>query len=182
MNVSGFFFWVVFLRGSDILVATGRGRNAPPTRKGKMADEKPIVGRTKHGELTLDQLAELQPGLGQLMPLVSERYWILYYAAKGGNWPLADYQLRSLRSMWKKMATTRPKYVGMLDEFSKKIFDPLAAHIQAKDFAAFEQTYHEGVALTNKMHVATNHAEIVWKLPLNPPQHLDLGPNRESGR
>ena len=37
-----------------------------------MADEKPIVGRTKHGELTLDQIAELQPGLGTLMREVSD--------------------------------------------------------------------------------------------------------------
>ena len=85
-----------------------------------MADDKPVVGRTKHGELTLDQLAELQPGLGQLMPLVSERYWILYYAAKGGNWSLAHYQLRSLRSLWKKMSTTRPKYSPKIDSQSGK--------------------------------------------------------------
>jgi hypothetical protein len=26
------------------------------------------------------------------------------------------------------------------------------------------------------MHVASDHGEIVWKLPPNPPQHLDLGP------
>jgi hypothetical protein len=141
-----------------------------------MSEEKPIVGRTKHGELTLDQIADLQPGLGQLMPLVSERYWILYYAAKGGNWALADYQLRSLRSMWKKMSTTRPKYAGMLENFATKIFDPMTEQIKARDFAAFEKTYEAGVELTNKMHVATNHGEIVWKLPPNPPQHLELGP------
>ncbi len=141
-----------------------------------MADEKPIVGRTKHGELTLDQLAELQPGLGGLMPLVGERYWTLYYAAKGGNWALADYEVRSLRSLWQKMSTTRPKYKGMLDSYAQKIFDPLQAHIQAKNFPAFEKVYHEGVALANVMHGTSNHAEIVWKLPPNPPQHLDLGP------
>ena len=141
-----------------------------------MADEKPIVGRTKHGELTLDQLAELQPGLGGLMPLVGERYWTLYYAAKGGNWALADYEVRSLRSLWQKMSTTRPKYKAMLDTYAKKIFDPLQTHIQAKSFPAFEKVYHEGVTLANAMHGASNHAEIVWKLPPNPPQHLDLGP------
>ncbi len=141
-----------------------------------MADEKPVVGRTKHGELTLDQLAELQPGLGQLMPLVSERYWILYYAAKGGNWELAAYQLNGLRSLFKKMATTRPKYKAMLDNYSKKIFDPLAQHIEAKNFPEFDKTYQAGIEYANKMHVATDHAEIVWKLPPNPPQHLDLGP------
>ena len=70
--------------------------------------EETIIGRTKHGELTLDQIAELQPGLGQLMPLMSERYWICYYAAKGGNWALAAYQLNGLRSLFKKANTTRP--------------------------------------------------------------------------
>jgi hypothetical protein len=143
-----------------------------------MADNQPLVGRTKHGELTLDQLAELQPGLGQLMPLVSERYWILYYAAQGGNWALADYQLRSLRSMWKKMNTTRPKYAGMLDNYAQKIFDPLARHIAARDFAAFDQAYRQGIDLANKMHVATKHGEVIWKLPPAPPQHLELGPPR----
>ena len=157
-------FWVDFAR-------------QPRYKPRQMADDRPIVGRTKHGELTLDQLAELQPGLGQLMPLVSDRYWILYYAAKGGNWALADYQLRSLRSLWKKMSTTRPKYAGMLDEFARQIFDPLTAQIEAKDFTAFEKLYQAGVILTNRMHVATKHAEIVWKLPAEPPDHLDLGPD-----
>ena len=141
-----------------------------------MADENPIVGRTKHGELTIDQLAELQPGLGQLMPMVSERYWTLYYAATGGNWALADYELRSLRSLWKKMSITRPKYRGMLEKYAKKIFDPMEKQIEAKDFAEFEKVYRQGIDLANTMHRACDHAEIVWKLPPNPPQHLDLGP------
>jgi len=141
-----------------------------------MADDKPPVGRTKHGELTLDQLAELQPGLGTLMRDISDRYWILYYAAKGGNWALAAYQLRGLRSLYKKGATTRPKYKAMLDDYAGKIFDPLDKHIVAKDFSAFEKTYLVGIDLANHMHVASKHGEVVWKLPPNPPQHLDLGP------
>ena len=145
-----------------------------------MAEEEPIVGRTKHGKLTLDELAELQPGLGQLMPLVSERYWTLYYAAKGGNWGLADYELRGLRNLWQKMSTTRPKYKSMLDNFARMVFDPLEKQITAKDFAAFEKTYRDGIDRANKMHVATDHPEIVWKLPPSPPQHLALGPQPSS--
>jgi len=141
-----------------------------------MPDEKPIVGRTKHGELTLDQLAELQPGLGTLMRDISDRYWILYYAAKGGNWDLAAYQLRGLRSLYKKGSTTRPKYAGMLDDYSKRIFDPLQKHIEAQNFAEFEKVYMAGIDLANVMHGATKHGEVIWKLPPNPPQHLDLGP------
>lgn len=143
-----------------------------------MEDQQPVVGRTKHGELTLDQLAELQPGLGQLMPFVSERYWTLYYAAKGGNWALADYELRGLKSLWQKMSTTRPKYRGMLENYAQKVFDPLARQIASKNLAEFEKTYQAGVELANQMHVVSNHAEIVWKLPPNPPLHLDLGPQK----
>jgi hypothetical protein len=141
-----------------------------------MADEQPPVGRTKHGELTLDQIAELQPGLGTLMRDVSDRYWILYYAAQGGNWALAAYQLRGLRSLFKKGNMTRPKYAGMLDNYSKKIFDPLQKHIETKNFPDFEKVYRQGIELANTMHGASNHAEVVWKLPANPPPHLDLGP------
>ena len=145
-----------------------------------MPEEKPIIGRTKHGELTLDQLAELQPGLGQLMQFVSERYWTLYYAAKGGNWALAQYELNGLRSLWQKMITTRPKYKGMLENYAGKIFEPLQQHITARDFVEFEKVYQQGINLANKMHEASNHGEIVWKLPPNPPQHLDLGPQPSS--
>ena len=147
-----------------------------------MAEEKPIaspasavVGRTKHGELTLDQLAELQPGLGTLMRDVSDRYWIAYYAAQGGNWELAAYQLRGLRSLFKKGNLTRPKYKGMIDSYTKEILDPLDQQVAAKNFAEFEKIYRKGIELANTMHAATNHAEIVWKLPADPPQHLDLG-------
>ena len=141
-----------------------------------MPDEKIIVGHTKHGELTLDQLAELQPGLGTLMRDISDRYWILYYAAKGGNWELAAYQLRGLRSLYKKGSTTRPKYAGMLANYSKKIFDPIQKHIETKNFPEFEKVYQAGIDLANVMHGASNHGEVIWKLPPNPPQHLDLGP------
>ncbi|HUI05878.1 MAG TPA: hypothetical protein VL486_02620 [Verrucomicrobiae bacterium] len=144
-----------------------------------MAEDTPIVGRTRHGALTLDQLAELQPGLGQLMPLVSERYWTLYYAAQAGNWALADYELRGLKSLWQKMSTTRPKYKGMLENYAQKIFEPLAQHIAAKHFAEFEKTYRAGITLANKMHGASNHAEIVWKLPPQPPPHLQLTMDNE---
>jgi hypothetical protein len=141
-----------------------------------MPDEKPIVGRTKHGELTLDQIAELQPGLGTLMRDLSDRYWIAYYAAKGGNWDLAAYQLRGVRSLFKKGNMTRPKYKVMVEEYTKKVLDPLDQYVSSKNFAEFEKAYMAGIDLANQMHVATNHGEIVWKLPPNPPQHLDLGP------
>src|SRR5437879_10741944 len=80
-----------------------------------MADERPVA-RTKHCELSLDQLAEIQPGLGRLMPEVSERFWILYYAAKEGNWGLAQYQLNGVRNLLRIGAVTRPKMANYRSE------------------------------------------------------------------
>ena len=143
-----------------------------------MSDHPAIVGHTKHGELTLDQLAELQPGLGTLMRDISDRYWILYYAAQGGNWALAAYQLRGLRSLYRKGATTRPKYRAMLDDYAVKIFEPLETQIAAQNFAEFDRVYRQGIDFANQLHVASRHGEVVWKLPAQPPQHLDLGPQK----
>jgi hypothetical protein len=139
-----------------------------------MADEQPIVGRSKHGELTLDQLAELQPGLGALMREVSDRYWICYYAAQQGNWDLAAYQLRALRSVFAKGSLTRPKYQAMLEEYNRRVFEPLQQAVAANDSAAFAKEYQAGIALANQWHVATKHGEIVWQLPAQPPLHLQL--------
>ena len=80
-----------------------------------------------------------------------------------------------MRSLFNKGGVTRPKYRPMLDEFAARIFDPLAVHIKAKNFLEFEKAYFDGVELTNKMHVATKHGEIIWKLPATRPPHLDLG-------
>ena len=42
----------------------------------------------------LKTLAAVQPGLGTVMIEYANRYSNIYYAAKGGNWPLAAYQLK----------------------------------------------------------------------------------------
>ena len=47
-------------------------------------------------ELTLDELALMQPGMDRLMAEVGPRAHRLYYAAKAGNWRLADYFFKSL--------------------------------------------------------------------------------------
>jgi len=140
-----------------------------------MTDDNPIVVRSKHGELTLEQIAELQPGLATLMREISDRYWIAYYAAQGGNWALAAYQLRATRKRFADGALTRPKHKAMLDAFTAKILDTLLQHCEARDLAAFQQIYQDGIALANRMHAVTKHGEIIWKLPSRPPEHLELG-------
>ena len=141
-----------------------------------MTGDRRIVGKTKQGELTIDQIASMQPGLNRLMPEISERYWILYYAAKGGNWALAHYELRSVRNLFKMGAQTRPKMASYLEAFDTGHLGALERAIEAKDWAAFDKAYHDSITVLNKMHEVTDHGYIVWKLPEEPPTHLDLGP------
>src|SRR3954464_10345519 len=39
-----------------------------------------------HREMTIDEIATIQPGLARIMPEVGQRTWKLYYAAKEEHW------------------------------------------------------------------------------------------------
>lgn len=136
-------------------------------------------GKTKHAELSLEQIAELQPGLAELMPAVGDRYWISYYAARGGNWALARYQLRHLVKLFHKGALTRPKHEANLTEYERTSIAPLFDAIQARDFAAFEAAYQRGIEVANQLHRDLGHPDIVWRLPARPPEQFELGSQPE---
>src|SRR3972149_4085847 len=136
----------------------------------------PIHGTSRHGDLTIDQLVELQPGLGRLMPEISRRYWILFYAAQGGNWPLAAHQWRQLRHLFNMGSVTRTKRAKELQAFMAGAMRNLEVAIEARDWGEFEKAYRGGIELANRLHESTGHAEIRWKLPDEPPKDMDLGP------
>jgi len=50
---------------------------------------------TKHNKnMTLGQIADIQPGLGTVMIEYGHRFYLAYYAAKAGNWGLANYEIK----------------------------------------------------------------------------------------
>jgi len=132
------------------------------------------MAHTKHGELTLDQLAEIQPGLARLMTEISDRYWILYYAARNANWRLARYQVNQLRRILDIGGLTRPHYKEPLSAFEQNCVVPLREAIEAEDFSLFEERYRRALDEANRLHAETGHPEIVWQLPPHPPAHLAL--------
>ena len=76
-------------------------------------DEAPIPGArvratTKHGALSVDQIAAMQPGMARLMDELSRRYWTLFYAARARNWELAGYMLKESEKTLKTAAVARP--------------------------------------------------------------------------
>ena len=139
-----------------------------------MADDATPSAHTKHGDLTLDQIGEQLPGMARLMVEVSDRYWILYYAAKGGNWQLARHELSELRKAFKLACIVRPKYLESLETFDAELLTPIDRAIKEKDFAVFEAAYQSATDDANAKHVDLGYSYIDWRLPDTPPGHLRL--------
>src|SRR4029077_4272465 len=140
-----------------------------------MPDEK-IVIKTKHGELSLEQLAEAQHGMAHLMKEVGERYHVLYYAAKAFNWKLAQYQLNHVIALFRIGATLRPKFTEDLNEFVRTHFHPMSEAIRTKDWKRFEDAFTKGIQASDQFHEKFGYGYIHFVLPKNPPEMYDLAP------
>src|SRR5215510_11362561 len=91
---------------------------------------------TGHREMTLEDVATIQPGLGRIMPDIGARNWKLYYAAKARNWPLAKFQAKEIRGLMELCTITRPKYEENLAQFLEENWKPLEEAVAKQDFAA----------------------------------------------
>jgi hypothetical protein len=139
-----------------------------------------IVGRTKHGELTLDQLASIQPGMARLMDEAGRRYSIMYFACKGGNWELGHHELKQLRGIFRIAVTTRPKYTTELETFDREYLTPIEMAIAQRDLDAFTVAVQRGVEASDDAHCRLGYPFVRYRLPKQAPDYLDLGPGGES--
>ena len=124
--------------------------------------------------LSLEQLAQLLPGTGEIMASVGNAWWKCAYAARGGNWELAAYFARRVRGLQRKLAVIRPKYADDLVEFESAQLSPLLAALGAHDGPAFERGYAKATDKANELHVKWAKPYIRWVLPDEPPNDLDL--------
>lgn len=135
---------------------------------------KKTVIKTRHGELTLEQLAEAQPGMARLMKEISDRYYVLYYAAKGGNWKLAQHELNQVVSLFRLAGVFRPKYAHDLSSFTVDYFNPMGEAIKEKNWAKFEHAYNRGIDGSNVYHEKYGYDYIRYVLPKIPPPYYDM--------
>ncbi len=136
------------------------------------------VAHTKHGDLTLDQIADMQPGMARLMLEVSERYWIIWYAARAENWELAHHEFRELRKTNQIAAQVRPKYKEPLADYDAEYLKPLDEALRARNWKAFAAAYCRGIEGANDAHRRFGYPYIEWQLPDTPPPHLRLASRR----
>jgi hypothetical protein len=146
---------VVIAAGCALMLAGSAAYAASDWLKGSV-DEK------------LNTLANIQPGLGTVMIEYSGRYTNMYYAAKGGNWGLADYMLKEAREIQEVGETTRPARAASLKAFEAAYLDPLDKTIKAKNFKAFQTAFNRGIQGCNGCHAANGFPFIKYQLPKAP--------------
>ena len=124
--------------------------------------------------LSLEQLAQLLPGTGEIMASVGNAWWKCAYAARGGNWELAAYFARRVRGLQRKLAVIRPKYAEDLLTFENEHLSPLLGALGAHNGPSFERAYELATDKANELHVKWAKPYIRWVLPDEPPKDLDL--------
>ncbi len=135
-----------------------------------------VRSTTKHAALTVDEIAEMLPGAARLMDELARRYWVLYYAAKEGNWELARYMEKESEKTLAILAKVRPKYAADVDAFLREDVAPLARSIEARDWAAFDAAFRQGIAASDTYHAKYNKGFLRFRLPDRPPDWFDLRP------
>jgi hypothetical protein len=141
-----------------------------------------VRAKTRHGEMTIDELAEIQPGMAKIMQGISDDYSTAYYAAKGGNWKLATHELSLVRVGFRTAKVTRPKYAQDLDAFDAQYLVPILKAIQQKDWPAAEVAFEKGVEGSDDYHDKYGYDYIRFVLPKEHLVYLHLGPTEGFSR
>lgn len=123
-------------------------------------------------ERRVDALASVQPGLGVIMHEIGYRFADMYRAANGGNWALAQYELKELIEAQAVAEITRPERADMLRAFENKQLIPLEKTIEQKDTELFNQRFSGAVSACNACHTALGYGFIHYRVPEEPAQAL----------
>lgn len=123
-----------------------------------------------HGteQARLDALAAIQPGLGSVMTEYGNRFTNAYFAAKGGNWGLAQYQLKEMVEIQEVGETTRPNRADALKSFESTYLEPLEKTVDKKDFTAFKKGFEAAIQGCNGCHAGTGNPFVNYVLPQRP--------------
>ena len=142
----------------------------------KDTEQQGPVGFNGHRNFNMDELAALQPGLAIFMPMIGDRWWNVYYAAKEANWVMARFELGEAITLMQKGMQTRPRYTDALKAYIDDDLSPVEAALAAADFEAFEAAFNKATMRANEYHDEFRKGYLVWKLPDHPNPQLDFTP------
>ena len=127
-------------------------------------------------DLTLEDIALLQPSMARLMLEIGNRFHRCYHAAKAGNRRLARFQLSEGTKLLRQSVVVRPRYAEAMATFVERDLAAVREAIDAGDPDRFEAVFAEMTAEVNRLHEVFDHGFLVWKVPETPPSDLVLEP------
>jgi hypothetical protein len=139
-----------------------------------MSDE--IRVKTEDNELTLEEMSEALPDTPAIMEKVGHCWWHLIYAARGGNWGLAQYYVDRIAKLSRKLALLRPKHKERLEMFEADALRFVIAAISERNLARLEEAYSTATELANHLHGESGYPYVHWSLPDEAPKGLQLTP------
>ena len=140
------------------------------TFNGCTKERSSLVVPTKHNKnLTLGQIAEMMPGMGMVMMEYSHRFYVAYYAARAGNWDLAEYELEEMLEIQEVGEATRPEYAQALKAFEENYLNQVIEQTKSKNWNGFQKVYQKAITGCNACHAGTGHGYIRYRLPVTPP-------------
>lgn len=146
----------------------------PEREHSTMSDD--IRIKTEENELSLREISDALPDTPTIMKRVGECWWYLIYAARGGNWGLADYYLRRVRKLENALKVLRPKHRERLERFQSTALPAVVEAVAAEDLERLEAAYAAATEMANLLHHESGYPYIKWVLPQEPPIGLQLEP------
>jgi len=140
--------------------AGAMGAQGLPGADGSTLDPATFTITTPHGDMTLQTLAEIQPGLGTVMIEYGIRMnnaWQAVHATPP-NWDMANYQVKEAREIQEVGEFTRPGRAAALVSFEDTFLVPLQddTTVASPSVAAFEADYDAALGGCNACHAASS--------------------------
>ena len=125
-------------------------------------------------EQRVKRLEAAAPGVGELMSGVHLHFAKLHYAAKAGNWKLADSEVDEIQENLDKAALLRPeengvKLAGVIESLKQTQLAGMKKASAQGERSLFSKSYDETMSACNSCHRTTGRPFIVITEPTAPP-------------
>ena len=167
------FFICLFIAGSVVELSYSKIKPAFAEAYTQVHDWVNSYGDPNFNDDKIKVLGDIQPGLGVIMQEIGRRFTAIFYAARSGNWELANYELKELREAQEVAEITRPKRKDALISFEDSFLGgeenaaegTLQDAINKKNFLAFNKSFKSAVDGCNGCHQSTGFPFIKYRLP-----------------
>ena len=167
------FFICLFIVGTVVELSYSKVKPAFAEAYTQVHDWVNSYGDPNFNDDKIKVLGDIQPGLGVIMQEIGRRFTAIFYAARSGNWDLANYELKELREAQEVAEITRPKRKDALISFEDSFLGgeedaaegTLQDAINKKNFLAFNKSFKSAVDGCNGCHQSNGFPFIKYKLP-----------------